>query len=245
MNVYRAHVASTLVPLLRTPVYWVPVVLFPVLLYSFFGIAPSQRDAEVARLLLGSWSAFAVIGVGFFQFGVSIAQARESTWEAYVRTLPVGGAPKLIAQITAAIVFTSLALGLLWVTAGAATQVRLAAGQYALLAIILAAGAAPFVLMGAALGYIAPARGAVPIANLFYLPLAYFGGLWTPPGALPEPVAAVSLYTPTRHLGELAWAATSGRPVPWESVSVLAVYAAGAGVIALIMWRRDENVRSR
>ena len=245
MNVYVAHIAAVLTPLMRTPVFWAPVILFLTLLYSFFGLPPSLNAPEFGNVLLASWSAFAVIGVGFFQFGVSIAMSRESKWEDYARTLPVGGAPRLVAQVVAAMIVTALALALMWSVALLAGATTLTAQQFAHLLAVLTGGVVPFVAMGVALGYLMPPRGAVPIANLLYLPLAYFGGLWMPPSMLPDFVARISPLTPTRHLGELAWASVMGRDLPWASVQVLALYAAVAALVALVMWRRDEALRAR
>jgi ABC-2 type transport system permease protein len=245
MNIYRAYIVATAVPLLRTPVYWVPLVVFPMLLYTFFGVAPSQQNPELAAVLLASWSAFAVIGIGFFQFGVSIAQSRESKWEDYARTLPIGTAPKLVAQVVTAMLFLVIALTFLWTLSRFTTAIDLSVSQYANLFLALLVGVIPFVLMGAALGYLVPARGAVPIANLLYLPLAFFGGLWTPPSALPGFVATVSPFTPTRHLGELVWAAVQDRSPPITSLYVLAAFAAVSAIIAVVMWRKDETVRTR
>lgn len=244
MSLIPTYVAATVTPLIRTPAYWVPLVVFPALLYSFFGVPPSQHDVQTANILLASWSAFAVIGIGFFQFGVSISQARESKWEDYARTLPVGGLPRFVAQIVSAAFFLAIALTLLWTVANLATPAALSLAQYARLLATLLAGVIPFVLMGAALGYSIPARGAVPIANLLYLPLSYFGGLWLPPSMLPSMIATVSPYTPTRQLGELAWAAVLDLPVPMDSVKGLAVYAGLSIMIALVMWRRDETLRN-
>lgn len=244
MTLYRTYFLATFVPLLRTPAYWIPLVIFPSLLYAFFGLPPSQQGPQVANILLASWSAFAVIGIGFFQFGVSISQARESKWEDYARALPAGGGPRFAAQIGSAILFLAAALGLLWTVANFAAPVNLSLSQYGRLLASLLAGVIPFVMIGAALGYSIPARGAVPIANLLYLPLSYFGGLWLPPQMLPDIVAQVSPYTPTRQLGELAWAAVLETPLPMDSVQGLALYTGGAALIALVMWRRDETVRT-
>lgn len=244
MKLLAAYISAAFVPLIRTPAYWMPLVVFPALLYSFFGLPPSQSNPEIAPILLASWSAFTVIGIGFFQFGVSISQARESKWENYARTLPVGGLPRFVGQIVSALIFLTIALGLLWTVSWLATNISLTTPQYARLFASLVAGVVPFVLMGAALGYTIPARGAVPIANLLYLPLAYFGGLWMPPQMLPGFVATVSPYTPTRQLGELAWAAVLDLPIPVASAQGLGVYAAVSTVVALVMWRRDETLRN-
>lgn len=246
MKAYRAHIAATFVPLLRTPMFWAPVVLFPTMLYSFFGLPPSLQAPQYANVLLASWSAFAVIGVSFFQFGISIAQTRESKWEDYARTLPIGAGPRLVGQAVSAFVFTAVALALMWSLATVAGATSLNAFQFAkLFAVLIVGGAAPFVMLGAALGYLMPPRGAVPIANLIYLPLSYCGGLWMPPALLPDWVARISPFTPTRHVGELAWASVMNEPLPLHSISVMALYAGAGALVALVMWRRDEAVRAR
>ncbi len=246
MRAYRAHIAATFVPLLRTPMFWAPVVIFPTMLYSFFGMPPSQQAPQYANVLLASWSAFAVIGVSFFQFGISIAQTRESKWEDYARTLPIGAGPRLAGQAFSAFVFTSIALALMWSLAVVAGATSLNALQFAeLFLVLILGGAVPFVMLGAALGYLMPPRGAVPIANLIYLPLSYCGGLWMPPSMLPDWVARISPFTPTRHVGELAWASVQGAALPMHSVGVMALYTLVAALVALVMWRRDEATRSR
>lgn len=244
MKIYKAHVMATMIPLLRTPSYWMPLIIFPTMLYSFFGIPNSQVDVKTANILLASWSAFAVIGIGFFQFGVSISQAREAKWENYARTLPVGGMPRFVAQIVTAGCFLTMALALLWTVAHFTTVVDLSAVQYGQLYGVLVVGVVPFVLMGAALGYSVPARGAVPIANLLYLPLSYFGGLWLPPQFLPGFVAEFSPYVPTRQLGELVWMVVLKTPLPLPSIFGLVVYSLVAVFVALIMWRRDDTLRN-
>jgi ABC-2 type transport system permease protein len=245
MTLYGTYFRAALIPLLRTPAYWAPLVIFPSLLFSFFGLGPARQSPEIANFLLASWSVFAVIGIGFFQFGIGIAQARESKWEDYARTLPAGGAPRLVAQLLSAGVFAAVSLGLLWTLVLFTAPVSLSPLQYARLLGVLLGGLIPFVMIGAALGYTVPSRGAVPIANLLYLPLSYLGGLWIPPQMLPGIVERISPYTPTRQLGELAWATVQDQPLPEGPLLGLAMYAAGAGAWALVMWRRDETLKTK
>lgn len=244
MRLYRFYVYATIMPLLRTPSYWVPLVIFPTLLYAFFGLSASQQNPEISNILLASWSVFAVVGIGLFQFGVNIAQARAAKWEDYARTLPAGGTPKIFSQIAAASLFLLIALTMLWSFAAIASEIHMSVTQYAKLLTVLLAGIIPFVLIGAALGYSVPARGAVPIANLLYLPLSYLGGLWLPPQSLPGLVQQMSPFMPTRQLGELAWASVSGTTLPISSLTGLTVLSLIAATIALVMWRRDETRRT-
>ena len=239
------YLHATAVPLLRSPGYWIPVVIFPSLLYTFFGIPPSQQDPQIANILLASWSAFAVIGIGFFQFGVSIAQARQEKWTDFVRTLPAGAAPKILAQVGTAGLFLAMAIALMWGLSNMMTAVELNIIQYARLALALVVGMVPFVMLGITLGYALPARAAVPVANLIYLPLSYLGGLWMPPQMLPDVVQRFSPYVPTRHLGELAWAAVLDRPTPWENVQALGIFTLIFIATAVFFWHRDDASRNQ
>ncbi len=244
MNLVFAHWRASLVELIRLPGYFFPTLILPVMLYVFFGV-PASDGALVANRLLASFAAFAVFGVVFFQFGVGIAQSRETSWEGYLRTLPAGPAPRFIAQVLAALVFAAVVVVIIAVIAVLATDAAIGLRATWRLAAAFVAGAIPFGFFGIALGYWVTPRAAIPIANMLYLPLSYAGGLWIPPQQLPPPVAAVSGLLPTRHFAEVAWAATLGRP--WSALSWLALIAYTAGFAALALWgfRRDEGQRFR
>lgn len=224
--------------LLRQPAFWVPTVLFPAMLYAFFGALQARGFAIYA---LASFAAYAVVGVGFYQFGVSVAQDRETPFTPWLRTLPGPAWPGWAARGTVALGFVLVAVALVlvagWLVAGLTLQ------PWALLRLVATCAfcAVPAVTMGIALGSLASARAAVPLANLVFLPLAYLGGLWVPPVALPSGVAAISVWTPTRAMGELAWAAVDGRAWSGRYVAVLAgwtLLALGATAFAEARRRR-------
>ncbi len=241
MRLIAAHIRITLLGLVRAPAYWVPTLLFPTMLYLFFGARIAASDA--AGFALASWSVYAVLGVAFYQFGVGVAQDRESPWDGYLRTLPAGSLPPLAAQIAVAILFAVAAVLVLWVTAGLVAGINLDPGARVRLALALAVGAVPFALFGIALGYLVSAKAAVPVANMLFLPLAFAGGLWLPPSQLPEIAARVSTWLPTRHFGELAWAAVAGAPIPVGSGLWLAGYTAVFAALAVWARQRDQGRR--
>jgi ABC-2 type transport system permease protein len=111
------------------------------------------------------------------------------------------------------------------------------------LALALVVGAVPFALLGIALGYWASPRGALPVANILYLVLAFAGGLWTTPAHLPSSVAAISPLVPTRQFGNVLWGATQGRL--WRPRDWLLLLGWSAVFAALAAWgyRRDEGRR--
>ena len=241
MRLIAAHIRITLLDLVRSPAYWVPTLLFPTMLYLFFGARIVAPDA--AGFALASWSVYAVLGVAFYQFGVGVAQDRESAWDSYLRILPAGSLAPLVAQIAVAILFAIAAVLILWLAAGLAAGIELGAGVRVRLALVLAVGAVPFALFGIALGYLVSAKAAVPVANMLFLPLAFAGGLWLPPSQLPEAVAAISPLLPTRQFGELAWAAVAGGALPLASWFWLAGYTVAFAMLAVWARRRDLGRR--
>ena len=219
----------------------VPTLVFPAAFFLVF--VPQRRGNEA--VVMATFAGFAVIGVAFFQFGVGIAVERASPWEAYLRTLPVGVGARLAARVLSAAAFAAAAAATLVVVAVATTDAGLAPVRWGELAVTLLVGTAPFALLGIALGYWAPQRGALPIANLLYLALSYAGGLWFRPSALPAVVAGLSPYLPTRSFSDALAATAVGHAFQPALFVRLALFAALFGGLAAWGYRRDEGRRFR
>ena len=228
----RAECALTLRILFRQPGFWVPTVLFPAMLYAFFGA--QSGGGRWATNAMASFAIYAVVGVGFFQFAVSIAQDRESPFATWQRSLPGGLVNQWIARIVASLVFVTIAVLLVVSVAHLMTDIQLTAAAWIRLGLVCLTSVVTATVMGIALGSLSSARAAVPLANLIYLPLAYLGGLWVPPMAMPQAIDAISQWTPTRAMGELSWAAVSG--LSWDRHDLLLLAAwtlAACGVASL------------
>ena len=208
----RAECRLILTILFRQPGFWVPTVLFPAMLYAFFGA--QSGGGSWAAYAMASFCVYAVLGVGFYQFGVGVAQDRESAFAIWQRSLPGHYANQWIARVLVSLVFVVLAACLVIAVAQLITDIELAAAVWARLALVCLVATIPATTMGIALGSVSSARAAVPTANLIFLPLAYLGGLWVPPMSMPAPIAAISEWTPTRAMVELGWAAING--AAWE-----------------------------
>ena len=62
-----------------------------------------------------------------------------------------------------------------------------------------------------------------------------------PPHLLPDAVAAFSVWTPTRAMAELAWAALDGRAIPLRYLGVLTFWTAlAAGISATALARQNR-----
>lgn len=235
----RAECALTLRILFRQPGFWIPTVLFPAMLYAFFG---AQSGGGVwAVNAMASFTVYAVLGVGFFQFGVSVAQDRESPFATWLRTLPGAAAYQWVARILASILFVAIAVALVIAVARAMTDVALPGLAWARLALVCVMSAVTATGMGIALGSLASARAAVPLANLIYLPLAYLGGLWVPPIAMPEVIERISRWTPTRAMGELSWDAVGGTAWEPRHLTLLLGWTLAAFALAWVMQVRHRR----
>ncbi|WP_323036128.1 ABC transporter permease [Pararhodobacter sp.] len=230
----------TLRILFRQPGFWVPTVLFPAMLYAFFG-ANMAAAGGMGAYAMASFAIYAVVGVGFYQFGVSVAQDRESPFTVWQRSLPGHAMMPWVARIAASLLFVLIAVGLVLLAGWQIGGITLTAPAYARLALACAVSAVPATLLGTALGSVASSRAAVPLANLIFLPLSYLGGLWVPPVALPAAINAISVWTPTRAMGEIAWAALDGRALSGQYATVLLGWALLAGAVTWVAQRRHAR----
>lgn len=240
---FLAEITLVLRILVRQPGFWVPTVLFPAMLYAFFG-AGLAGSGPAAGYAMASFAVYAVLGVGFYQFGVTVAQDRADPFILWQKMLPGSAFAPWVARVVVGIGFSALAMALVLILGKFLGGVVLTdAAAWGRLAGITVLAALPATLMGTALGSVASARAAVPLANLVFLPLAYLGGLWMPPHLLPDAVGAISVWTPTRAMGELAWAALDGRALPGRYLAILTFWTLAAGVVAwLAQTRHGKNL---
>jgi len=240
MRLTFLYARAMTVELLRYPAFSVPTLAFPGL---FFLLFVASRDDVDATLLVASFAGFAFLAVAFFQFGVGIAAERETPWERFLRTLPVRTTVRFAARMLSGTVFGLASAAVVVVLGVATTDAHLRPVRWGALVLALVVGAVPFALLGIALGYWASPRGALPVANILYLVLAFAGGLWTTPANLPTSVASVSPLIPTRQFGNVLWGATEGRL--WRPRDWLLLLGWSAVFAALAAWgyRRDEGRR--
>jgi ABC-2 type transport system permease protein len=242
MRLVLAHARVQIAELVRFPGFSVATLAFPALLFVLFGLPRAGGQPEI---MLASYAAFAVLGVGFFQFGVGGAIERATPWNAWLRTLPVPARVRIAARVLSACSFAFAAVALVVTVALSTTSASLSATAWLRLGVALGAGSIPFVVLGLTIAYWASPKSALPVANVLYMLLAYAGGLWTGPSDLPRGVRIISSWTPTRQWGDLLWPAVAG--ASWSAVHWLLLAAYTAAFTALAAWgfRRDELQRFR
>ena len=238
------HFRAQMLALVRTPAYSSLTVFTPSIIFIFVGLSVID-SRQTANFLLGSYSIFAALGVAFFQFGVGIANERESPWEQFAHVLPVSPVTRFVAAILAAIVFAAVAIAILIGVALFATDAGMPPSAWVRMLASIFLGAVPMAFLGIAIGYSLPPKAALPAANILHLALAFAGGLFIPPQSMPDFMDNISRVLPTRHIGELTWAAVSGDSWPVESWLWLAAYTIVFGILANLGYRRDEGIRYR
>ena len=191
---------------LRDPAFAIPTLLFPLILYLFFGVVMGAGSLSVAAptYMLATYSVFGIMGPSFFGFGAGLAMERDSGVLLLKRTTPMPAAAYLLAKVAMAIVFgAAVVLGIFLLGAHGA-GVMLYRWQWFALAGVVLAGVIPFCALGLAVGAWSRGRGAVAITNLVFLPMAMLSGLWIPIAIFPAALQDIANVLPAYHQAQLA-----------------------------------------
>ena len=146
------HFRAQMLTLVRTPAYSLLTVFTPSIIFIFVGLSVID-SRQTANFLLGSYSIFATLGVAFFQFGVGIANERESPWEQFAHVLPVSPVTRFVAAVAIAIL---IGVALL------ATDVGMPSSAWGRMLASVFLGALPMSLLGIAIGYWFTPKAALP-----------------------------------------------------------------------------------
>ncbi len=229
---------------LRMPAYLVPSLVLPAIIYAVFGLMLNRGHIggmATATYMLASYGTLGIVGASLFGMGVGVAIERGQGWLTLKSATPMpplayfGG--KVLMCMAMGVVSTAI-LSVMAVTFGG---VRLEAGQWTMLFLILAAGSAPFCALGCAIGYLAGPNSAAGILNLIYLPMSLCSGLWIPVEGLPPFMRHVAAWLPPYHLSRLSLHAI-GMPLPVANHAwILLAYTAGFAWLASFAFRRQSR----
>lgn len=235
-----------LLKLYRTPGFSIPTLAFPIFFYLFFGVlfggAKSVGDATLGQYLIGTYSAFGVIGAALTAFGLGVATERGQGWLQLKHATPMPFVAYVVAKLLAAMAFGAVIAIALFTLGGTLGGVKLEAIQWLTLFIVLVAGTVPFALLGLTIGYLAPVNSAPAIVNTIYLPLGFLSGLWIPIEVLPRMMRSTAQWLPPFHFGQLA-VSVIGIPVKGTVTShvvALVGFSLIFGVTAIVAYRRDR-----
>ena len=237
LRIYLLEAKHEFLRMLRTPSFALPVLLFPALFYTLFGLLLNRADGGMAaRYLLATYGVFGVMGAGLFGFGVVVAMERERGFLAYKRALPMPPGAYLFAKMAMAMLFSALISAMLAVLAGTLGGVSLAPWQWLALLAVDVAGVLPFCAIGLFIGTLVGGQGAPAVLNLLYLPMAFLSGLWLPLKMLPPLFATLAPAWPPYHLAQVAL-----RVVGMDGGGSMAVHVAmpmAAAIVFFMLARR-------
>jgi ABC-2 type transport system permease protein len=237
------HARFQLIEVFRIPMALIGSAFFPAASMIFFVVPFVGNDTTYATYATASMVTFVVMTSNLFQYGIGVAEDRAQPWDPYARTLPVGATPRFAGRILAGLVLMAASLVPVVMIAALLTEATITVGGFLTALVVVALIAVPFTLMGLAIGYSLPAKGAIVLAQVLFFPLAFGGGLMTGPGEAPGFVETIAPYLPTGAAVRLMWAAVGDFPVQWASIVALILWTIALGGVAVWAYRRDEGRR--
>jgi ABC-2 type transport system permease protein len=237
------HARFQLIETFRIPMALIGSAFFPAASMIFFVVPFVGSDPTYATFATASMVTFVVMTSNLFQYGIGVAEDRAQPWDPYARTLPVGAAPRFAGRILAGLVMMAASLLPVVVIAAVLTEATITIVGFLAALVVVTLIAVPFTLMGLAIGYSLPAKGAIVLAQVLFIPLAFGGGLMTAPGSAPGFVETIAPYLPTGAAVRLMWAAVGEFPLEPASIAALVGWTAAFAGVAVWAYRRDEGRR--
>ncbi|GAA4719492.1 ABC-2 type transport system permease protein [Promicromonospora umidemergens] len=241
------HLKYQFLETVRVPISVIGNVLFPSLSMFFFVVPQTEvaGNPEWATTAVAGLGLFAVCSASLFTYGLGVAEDRQLPFYPFLRSLPAGPGPQMVARVLNGGIFSLFGLLPLiligWLfTAATVTIGQLLAGIGTILAVSV-----PFVLLGMAIGYALSAKAALPVVQVILFPLAFAGGLFLPPQMFPGWLDAISQATPTRAGRDLLVQATTGAEAYTLALPVLAGWTLLFIALAVRSYRTDEGRRFR
>ena len=241
------HLRFQFLETVRVPMAVLGNMLFPALAMFFF-VVPQREVAENpawATMAVAGLSFFAVCSASLFTYGLGVAEDRQLPFDPFLRSLPAGSAPRMVARIVNGAIFALFGLVPLILVAWLFTSASVTGSQLLAGTGMILLGSVPFVLLGMAVGYSLTAKAALPVVQVILFPLAFAGGLFLPPMMFPPWLDAVSQATPTRAGRDLLVQALTGEPAYALAWPVLLGWTVLFAALAVGAYRRDEGRRFR
>ncbi|RPE44371.1 ABC-2 type transport system permease protein [Streptomyces sp. Ag109_O5-1] len=194
----------------------------------------------------GSWKTGAMVGMAGYgavgsalNTGGGVAEDRAIGWLRQLRVTPMTPRQVVVGRALTGSVTVLPAIVAVLAAGGLLNGVRLAAWQWAAIAVLLWLGSVPFTLLGLGNGYRLTGQ-TTGVANMACnLGLAVLGGLWFPIALFPAWLRSVSAYTPTYRFAQLGTSVAEGRAPAPGAVAMLAFWLLVFGSYAVLSYRRS------
>ncbi|MFJ5528694.1 ABC transporter permease [Streptomyces sp. NPDC093261] len=212
-------------------------VAMPVMMYLLFtNIGGSDGAWKTASMV--SMAAYGAVGSAL-NTGGGVAEDRAIGWLRQLRVTPMTPRQVVVGRALTGGVTVLPAIVAVLLAGGLVNGVRLAAWQWAAIALLLWLGSVPFTLLGLGNGYRMTAQTTGVTNMVCNLGLAVLGGLWFPVALFPGWLRTVSAYTPTHRFAQLGTAVADGHAPALGTMLVLAVWLLLFASYAVQSYRRS------
>jgi ABC-2 type transport system permease protein len=222
-------------------------VIYPAVLFFLLtsGAKPDTKlgDTGITTVMyyMVAMTAFGAMTAVLLGNSERIAREREKGWVRQLRLTALPGRGYVTAKIASAATISLPSIVLVMLVAAALKGVRMEAWQWGGILVCTWAGSLVFAALGVAVGYVATADTARPIAMLLYFSLAMLGGLWMPFSIFPQWLQHIAEYLPGRPYAALGQAIEFGDAPHLRDVAVLLVYLLLFAGGAAWLYRKDTR----
>jgi len=233
--------------LLRSWRFLAVTVGFPVVFYMLF--LNNHRSGALVdgmlpwrEYLMVSMCSFGALVAALNAGGTRLSTERATGWARQLRVTPLPPWSYVGTKVTVSMLVVLPVLVLVEAVGAGFGQVRLAAGSWVALALLLWVGSVPFAVLGVFVGFVVNAETAYPVVTVLMFVLGYFGGLFTPVRNMPGALQTTARILPSFHHASLGLALLAGQGLSAQHWLVLAGYAVVLGMV--LVWRhRQEELR--
>lgn len=215
---------------------------FYLLFAGLFG-GGSTGTITVAAALMVAMAVYGAMYAVMLATGPRIAQDRGIGWLRQLRLLPVRPNSVLVARLLAALALAVPVLALVMLTAVLTHGIRLDAGQWIALTIVLWLTAIPFAVLGSAIGYAMGAEAAFGVLYALGVVLSALGGLWMPITMFPTGLQTAGKLLPTYRAADLGIRIVAGKPLDFSDVLLLLAWTVIFCLLALYFTARVPRSR--
>lgn len=199
-----------------------------------FDVAGALPDGTVRMLAMAALAAV----ISGLAAGPALADERASGWLRQLRVTPLRPSAAATAKIAVAMSFALPAIALVAAAAGITESVDLRWTQWLQVVGMMWLATTPIVALGTVIGLAFAAEIAQAVHTLTWVVLWLLGGIFTPTGDMPGPLAVIGEWLPSNSVIEVGWAAAAGDAIPASVVATLTAWTVATGALAALAWRR-------
>jgi ABC-2 type transport system permease protein len=211
----------------------------PVMMYLLFTNI-GDNDASWRTASMVGMAAYGAVGSAL-NTGGGVAEDRAIGWLRQLRVTPMTPRQVVAGRALTGSVTVLPAIVAVLAAGGLVNGVRLAAWQWAAIALVLWLGSIPFTLLGLGNGYRMTAQTTGVTNMICNLGLAVLGGLWFPLSLFPGWLRSVSAYTPTYRIAQLGTSIGDGHAPAVGAILVLTAWLLAFGSYAVLSYRRTAG----